>query len=105
MSLSRKKLGVLLSARPGDAGFEQGLRVAGAALDQGVDVYLYCIDEAVRGVDDARLQALRTRGLKLYACAYGAHRRNIPLSDRAAFAGLTVVSDLMAGTDRFLSFN
>ena len=27
------------------------------------------------------------------------------LNDLATFAGLSVVSDLMAGTDRFLSFN
>jgi hypothetical protein len=70
-----------------------------------VDVYLYCIDEAVAGVDDRALQALQADGLKLYACAYGAHRRQVPLSDRAVFAGLTVVSDLVAATDRFLSFN
>jgi len=48
---------------------------------------------------------LKRRGLKLYACAYGAHRHGVALSDRAVFAGLTVVSDLMAGTDRFLSIN
>ena len=51
------------------------------------------------------LQALRPRGLKLYACAYGAHRRNLPVDDRAFYAGLTVVSDLISATDRFVSFN
>jgi hypothetical protein len=59
----------------------------------------------VTGLDDAQLQSLKARGLKVYACAYGAHRRNLPLSDKAAFAGLTVVSDIMAGTERFVSFN
>jgi hypothetical protein len=28
----------------------------------------------------------------------------VPLDDRATFGGLTVVSDLVAGTDRFISF-
>lgn len=105
MSLRGKKLGLLLSTRPEVPAFQHGLKVAAAALDLGVDVYLYCIDEAVCGVDHPPLQALRARGLKLYACAYGAQRRNLPVNDRATFAGLTVVSDLIAGTDRFLAFN
>jgi len=105
MSLHGKKLGLLLSAAPGTDSFRHGVRLASAALGRGVDVYLYCIDEAVPGVGDPELQSLRGRGLKLYACAYGAHRRKIALDDRAVFAGLTVVSDLVAGTDRFISFN
>lgn len=105
MNLRGKKLGVLLSTRPEQPAFGHGVRLAEAALAQGVDVYLYCIDDAVLGVGDVRLQALKAKGLKLYACAYGAQRRNLPRSDLAAFAGLTVVSDLMAGTDRFVSFN
>jgi len=103
--LNGKKLGILISSRPDQPGFHHGLCVAEAALGEGVDVYLYCIDDAVTGVGDPRLQELRKRGVKLYACAYGAQRRNIPLSDLAIFAGLTVVSDLMAGTDRFVCFN
>ena len=74
-------------------------------MSQGVDVYLYCIDDAVKGVESAEMQQLKNTGLKLYACAYGAHRRNYPLSDKAMFAGLTVVNDLITGTDRFVSFN
>jgi hypothetical protein len=103
--LSGKKLGLMLSTGPELPGFLHGLRVAEAALHKGVDVYLYCIDDAVSGVEHPKLQELRARGLKLYACAYGAHRRKVALNDKAVFAGLTVVSDLVAGTDRFLSFN
>ena len=105
MSLRGKKLGILISARPEHRNFEHGVKLAEMALDEGVDVYLYCIDEAVPGVNTSALQALKNRGLKLYACAYGAHRRNFPLSDKAAFAGLTVVNDLIVSTDRFVSFN
>lgn len=105
MSLRGKKLGLLLSADPDHPNFERALKLAETALSEGVIVYLYCIDEAVPGVADSRLQALRERGLILYACAYGAQRRNFPVSEQAIFAGLTVVSDLMAGTDRFVSFN
>jgi predicted peroxiredoxin len=105
VTFAGKKLGLLISCAPAQPGFGHGLRLAAAALASGADVYLYCIDEAVPGVGRADVQALRARGLKLYACAYGAHRRGVPVDDRAAFAGLTVVSDLIASTDRFVSFN
>jgi len=80
------------------------LQLAEAALNQGLQTYLYCIDDAVTGLADAQLQGLKARGANLFACAYGAQQRNIPLSDLATFAGLTVVSDLIANTDRFVSF-
>lgn len=105
MSLSGKKLGLLISSQPDSPKFQMGIRLAETALAEGVDVYLYCIDDAVKGVNEDTIQKLKERGLKLYACAYGAHRREFPLSDKATFAGLTIVSDLIAGTDRFLSFN
>jgi sulfur relay (sulfurtransferase) complex TusBCD TusD component (DsrE family) len=105
MDLRGKKLGLLISTAPENPNFERGLKLAETAMAEGVDVYLYCIDNAVPGVVQPRVQALKERGLKLYACAYGAHKRNFPLSDQAAFAGLTVVNDLVASTDRFVSFN
>jgi sulfur relay (sulfurtransferase) complex TusBCD TusD component (DsrE family) len=105
MLLRGKKLGVLLSTRPDQPGFKHGLGVAEAAMNEGVDVYLYCVDDAVHGIGQPQLQALAARGLKLYACAYAAQRRNLPVNNNAIFAGLGVVSDLIAATDRFVSFN
>jgi predicted peroxiredoxin len=105
VSLHGKKLGILISCQPDQPNFNHGIRLAEAALSQGVDVYLYCIDDAVKGVEKADVQRLKERGLKLYACAYGAHRRNYSLNEKAIFAGLTVVNDLMVSTDKFVSFN
>jgi hypothetical protein len=105
VELRGKKLGVLISCRPEEPGFRHGLCLAAAAMRRGVNVYLYCIDDAVPGVGDPELQQLKDSGLKLYACAYGAHRRHFPLSNDATFAGLTVVNDIIAGTERFVSFN
>jgi predicted peroxiredoxin len=105
MSLRGKKLGILISCTPDQQNFLHGLRLAEAALAQKVDVYLYCIDEAVPGIKNKQLQKLKQGGLKLYACAYGANRRNLPLNDDAVFAGLTVVNDLIAATDKFVAFN
>ena len=105
MELRGKKLGVLVACKPDQPGFRHALGVAAAAMQRGVNVYLYCIDEAVAGVTDAKLQQLKAGGLNLYACAYGAHKRNLALTEHATFAGLTVVNDIIAGTDRFLCFN
>lgn len=105
MSHRHRTLGILLSTRPGHTSFRHGVRLAEAALDRNVDVSLYCVDDAVLGVADPKLQGLRERGLRLYACAYGARRRGLPLTDQAVYAGLTVVSDLIGATDRFVSFN
>ena len=106
MSLRGKKLGVLLSTHPDQPGFKHGLCLAEAALQEGVDVYLYCIDEAVRGLEQAQLQSLAARGLKLYACAYSAQRRGLAVKNNNIFpAGLGLLSDLIAATDRFVSFN
>jgi len=105
MSLRGKKLGLLLSTPPSQPGFQHGLRLAEAALEEGVEVYLYCIDEGVRGVDEPRLQSLAARGLKLYVCAYGSQRRRLEPSPNVTYAGLALLSDVMAATDRFVSFN
>jgi hypothetical protein len=68
-------------------------------------VYLYLIDDAVAAVEDDRLQALAARGLKLFVCAYGCQRRRQPLSERATNCGLVVLTDIINGTDRFISLN
>ncbi len=105
MTLPGKKLGILLSTSPEHPNFSHGVRLAETALANGVEVYLYCIDEAVPGIQDLRIISLKERGIRLFACAYGAHKRNLSLDGTALFAGLTVVADLMADTDRFISFN
>jgi sulfur relay (sulfurtransferase) complex TusBCD TusD component (DsrE family) len=105
MSLLGKKLGLLLSTRPGQPGFQHGLGLADAALEEGVEVYLYCIDDAVHGVGEPHLQSLAARGLKLFVCAYASQKRGLPRDQNATYAGLALLSDLMAETDRFVSFN
>ncbi len=103
--LQGKKLGILLSAAPAEPGFRHGLRLAENAVERGVEVYLYCVDEAVAGAEAGELQALAKRGLKLYVCAYGGQKRNIPRNAETHYAGLALLSDLVAAADRFVSFN
>jgi len=105
MSLHGKTLGLLLSTAPNQPGFQHGLALAQAALEEGVEVSLYCVDEAVRGLDEPLLRTLAARGLKLYACAFGAQRRGLARNGFATYSGLALLSDLICATDRFVSFN
>ncbi len=102
--LKGKKLGVLLTIPPEHPGFRPAVALMSAALDAGVRVYLYCIDDAVRDVDTPEIQALKARGVNLFGCAYGAHRRRMPVNDLAAWSGLTVLADVVGSTDKFVSF-
>lgn len=104
MDSSPRKTGILLAAAPGTSAFREGLTAATNSLANGALTYFYCIDDAVTGLRDANLQQLRKQGLVLYACAYGANRRRIPIDDAATFAGLGALGDIIAGTDELLTF-
>ena len=105
MSGEPKKLGLMVSVAPDQPGFGQALDLAAKGLAKGEKVFLYCIDDAVPGIGDPRLAKLRKDGLNLFGCAYSMRQRKLPLDDSAVFSGLSVLSDIMADTDRFESFN
>jgi sulfur relay (sulfurtransferase) complex TusBCD TusD component (DsrE family) len=103
-ALAGKKLGVLLTTTPAHPNFRPAVALMNAALDRGVRVYLYCIDDGVRSAATPEVQAVKARGASLFGCAYGAGRRNIALDESAAWSGLTVLADVVGSTDRFVSF-
>jgi sulfur relay (sulfurtransferase) complex TusBCD TusD component (DsrE family) len=107
MDLGKRKLGLMLSSEPSHDNLDTALGLTDAALARGVDVYLYLIDDAVTAVEDARVQALAARGLKLFVCAYGCQKRRIPLrdADTVTYCGLVVLTDLINATDRFIALN
>ncbi len=102
--LTGKKLGVLLTTGPEHANFLPAVALMRAAMEAGVRVYLYCIDEGVRSVNTPEIQAIKNHGASLFGCAYGAHRRRLPINDAAAWSGLTVLADVVGSTDKFVSF-
>lgn len=105
MELRGKKLGLLLSAGPDQPNFNRALSLAETAVDAGVVVLLYCLDDAVTGLAEPRLQSLRARGVRLFACAHAARRRGLAQDDGALYSSLTMIGDLMVSSDRFASFN
>jgi sulfur relay (sulfurtransferase) complex TusBCD TusD component (DsrE family) len=99
------KLGMMLSSPPNHPNIRTVLQLSRTALQGGHEVYLYLIDEGTRALENEQLQALKSNGLKLFVCAYGAQRQGIEPNDRAVFCGLVVLSDIIKGCDRFLAFN
>jgi hypothetical protein len=99
------KVGIMISAQAGTSSFEQGLAAAGNALQSGSQVYLYCIDDGVEGINDPRFAELKNAGVHLFACAYSLQRRGLNSPPEATLAGLTILSDIMASANRFESFN
>ena len=95
----------MVSTAPDHPNLETALGLATVALDRGAEVYLYLIDDGVAGVEEPRVQQLAARGARLFVCAYGCQKRRLPLSDKATNCGLVVLTDLINGTERFLSLN
>ena len=93
-----------MTTAPEHPNFRPAVALMNAALDAGVRVYLYCIDAAVRAEEPPEIQAIKARGDSLFGCAYGAHRRRLPVNDLAAWSGLTVLADVVGSTDKFVSF-
>ena len=105
--MSVKKLGILLSAAPSHPSTESVFQLSSAALTQGIDVYLYFIDEGVKNLGDPRYGELLGRGMKLFVCAYGCQQQGVStdnLDERISLCGLVVLSNIVNGCDRFLAF-
>jgi len=107
VDLAGKKLGLMLSTAPEHPNLETALGLAEAALDRGVGLYLYLIDDGVRALDDPRVRRLPGRGARLFVCAYGCQKRRLPLQDLdgVTYCGLVVLTDVINGTDRFVALN
>ncbi len=100
-----RKLGILLSTKPEHPNLETCLGLSRAALDRGADLYLYLVDDGVANIDDDRILDLGRRGAKLFVCAYGCQRRRLPITDKATYCGLVVLTDLINGCERFVALN
>ena len=101
------KLGLLLSTPPSHPSVETVVQLAQAALRQGIEVYLYLIDEGVKSVIDQRYVGLIDAGVKMSVCAYGCQQHGVPtvtVDSRVSLSGLVVLSGIIDGCDRFLAF-
>jgi len=98
-------LSILVTCNPEALGFAHTIGLAWAGLRGGLRVFIYCLDDAVPGVEGAELQSLKSEGVRLYACSHGALRHGIEMKDQAIFSGLPTLSDLISKADRFVCFS
>ena len=101
------KLGLLLSTAPSDKAIETVVRLSEAAVRQGVEVYLYLIDEGVKSFKDMRFSRLLDQGVRMSVCAYGCQQHSFSTQEvdsRVSLSGLVVLSGIIDGCDRFLAF-
>lgn len=106
---------ILIVTPPNHPSFLKGLSQASQLLEQGADLYLYLLDQAVLALQDKsryqQIEELTHRGLKLYVCAFALEKYKISLKDTRhanAFvtpSGLVALSQLIAYTDSFESFD
>ena len=102
-----RKLGLLLSTAPKDTTIDTLVSLAEAAIRQGIEVYLYLIDEGVKGFTDMRFTRLLDGGVKMSVCAYGCQQHGVStqqVDPRVSLSGLVVLSSIIDACDRFLAF-
>ncbi len=105
--MASRKLGLLLSTAQSETSILTVVNLADAAIRQGIEVYLYLIDEGVKSLKDARFGRLIDGGLKMSVCAYGCQQHGVSTQDldsRVSLSGLVVLSGIIDGCDRFLAF-
>jgi predicted peroxiredoxin len=101
------KLGLLLSTGPSHPSVDTVLGLAEAARRQGVEVYLYLIDEGVKSFTDSRFKRLLDGGVRMSVCAYGCQQHQVStqhVDTRVSLSGLVVLSGIIDACDRFLAF-
>ena len=102
-----RKLGLLLSTAQSEPSISAVVQLADAAIRQGIEVYLYLIDEGVKCLKDARFTDLIGGGVRMSVCAYGCQQHGVSTQDldsRVSLSGLVVLSGIIDACDRFLAF-
>ena len=105
--MASRKLGLLLSTPPSHPSVDTVLHLIDAALRQGIEVYLYLIDEGVKSLMDSRYTDVVHAGVKMSVCAYGCQQHGVSTKDvspEISLSGLVVLSGIIDGCDRFLAF-
>lgn len=105
--MATRRLGLLLSTPPSHPSVDTVLHLADAALRQGIDVYLYLIDEGVKSLLDSRYTDAVHAGVKMSVCAYGCQQHGVlttNIDPKISLSGLVVLSGIIDACDRFLAF-
>ncbi|MBT5928040.1 MAG: DsrE family protein [Verrucomicrobia bacterium] len=100
-----ESIGVLIKSTPGSPSFKRGWVLIRMALESGVQVYIYLLDEAVRGVWNTDISSVLKLGGKISVCAFALEQRGIDCHEEMIPSGLTMMSDVLLQSDRAFIFN
>jgi len=106
--MRKKTLGILLSTLPTHKNTTTVAGLVRVASERQIGISLYLIDDAVQHINHPILKEFLSPNVKLFVCAYGCMQRQIATSSTdkdITFCGLVILSNIVRGTDRFLSFN
>lgn len=98
------KIGILLSTHPDKKDGPRVRHLADTALSKGDEIYLYLLDEGARFLQEDWVHGLVDQGATVYTCAYAAQNRRLSDPGKTTFCGLVVLTQVIEGCDRFLSF-
>ena len=94
-------LGMLLTTAPGSVEFQSAMALAEESQWKGLRVFLYLLDDAVEGAKEMR--GLAEQGVRISACAYAAQRRSLPFCEHIVYGGFSMLNEIIAHSDRFVS--
>ena len=104
LEFSKKRLGILVSCVPTSASWKhvEGLTLAG--LERKVTVFLYFVGPATEHLENPLWADLSAKGVRVYAFGRSVRERRLDVADWVVLSGLSMLSDIVTKTDRFLSF-
>lgn len=94
-------LSMLLTTAPGNSEFHSAMALAKESQRKGLRVFLYLLDDAVEGAKEMR--GLAEQGIRISACAYAAQRRSLPFCQHVVYGGLSMLNNIIAHSDYFVS--
>lgn len=105
MSKKRKKLGIMLGTSTESENTHTVIKLARAALDEGVEVSIFLMCDGVYNMNVDALTQLSEQGAKLTLCAHNAEERKLEKKGPILFGSQYDLADIVAESDRFLAFN
>ena len=100
-----ESIGVVIKSTPSSHSFTRGLDLIQMALESEVQVYIYLLDEAVRGVWGTEISSVLKLGGKISVCAFAMEQRGLECPNEIIPSGLTMMSDVLLQSDRAFIFN
>ncbi len=100
-----RTLGILLTTSPESENTHTAIRLAEAALAQGVGVRVFVMCDGVYNLNQPEFMSLAQKGASIAVCAHNANERSVIEKPGVVWGGQYDLAANVSECDRFLSFN